>query len=1205
MEFRILGPLEVVDGERAVSLGGPKQRALLAILLLHANQVLSSDQIIDQLWGERPPATAIATLQVFVSNLRKALETERAKGAAGRIIVTQRPGYMLRVPPEAIDFQRFSRMIEESREALGRGEAETASRTLRHALALWRGDPLADFAYEPFAHHEIARLEELRQSAIEDRIDADLALGMHAELAAEIEALVVRYPLRERLRGQLMIAFYRSGRQADALAAYRDARDILAEELGIDPGPALQALERGILVQDSSIGPMARAAPPAARAPLPAGTVTFLFTDLSCGDEQLALEADERHGVLMREAAEGHGGLLVRPRGAGEGRCAVFVRAGDALAAALHLQMAFASETWGSRNPPRLRAALHGGEAAQWAGVYHGQTVGRCANLRSIAHGGQTVLTEAARAMIEEPLPPGATLLDLGAHRFGDLAPAERVYQLCHPDLGAEFARLSSLDVRSNNLPDQTSSFIGRAAARAAVRRMLDGSRLLTLTGAGGAGKTRLALQVAADLLDRYPDGVWFIELAPILDQSLVPQTVAAALDVREEPGRPLIETLGAFARGRTLLLVLDNCEHLLSACADLAEGLLRASPGLQVLATSREPLRSDGERTYEVPPLSVPALEALPSPEAVGEYESVRLFADRATLARPAFRLTASNAAAVAQICQRLDGIPLAIELAATRVRTLTPQQIVARLENRFRLLTGGARTAVPRHQTLRALVDSSYELLGDPERGLFARLSVFPGDFPLEAAEAVGGTDGALDLLSALVDKSLVLAEESEADGIRYRMLETLRQYAAERLAESDGDRGARENLFDWCLGLAERASSHLEGGQMQREWLERLQRERHNLAPAIEWALAARPADALRLIAAGWRYWYVRGYLAEGRSWLEQALGAAPEADPIVRVCAMRGAATIADAQADYDSARAFHSESFALASQVGDTNSMIWALSGLGNIAADRGEVALARSYLEEALRIARATGDLRGTAVSLTNLAVPAEAEGDLETARQCYEEALSIARELQDRRGIAIVLTNLGLVAGRRGDDAGARGHLQEALSLCRELGDRQGIAYALDLLGRIAGRTGNPSAQRDLLGESLTIRRDLGDMQGVAQSLLSVGEAALGRSDPASARAHVAESLAICHRLRERPGIIAALKVLADVEAAEGRVERAARLAGALGALSEPLGLSRVAGAPKGIEPGALEGPREKEHSLALDEIVGYALEGAHSRAS
>ena len=625
----------------------------------------------------------------------------------------------------------------------------------------------------------------------------------------------------------------------------------------------------------------------------PTGTITFLFTDIQ-GSTRLWEEHPDamrpalaRHDDLLRQAITDHSGHVFKT--VGDAFCAAFPTAPDALAAALAAQRSLAAEPWPDPVSVCVRMALHTGAAEERSGDYFGQPLNRVARLMAAGHGGQTLLSGATQELTRDQLPASVTLRDLGQRRLKDLGRPEHVFQALHPALPADFPPLRSLDNPDlpNNLPQQVTSFIGRERQVGEVTALLGRTRLLTLTGAGGCGKTRLALQVAADLLDQYFDGVWLVEMAALSDPALVPQAVAAALGVREEPGKPIQQTLVGWLRDKRLLIVLDNCEHLVGASASLAADVLRNCPDVRVLATSREPLSVAGEQTYRVPSLSSPDPKAAQTVESLSQYEAVRLFIERAQAVQPDFSVTDANAPAVAQVCFHLDGIPLAMELAAARVRSLPVEQINARLDNRFRLLTGGSRDALPRQQTLRALIDWSYDLLTEAEKALLCRLSVFAGGWTLDAAEKVVAGEGlegevvedfeVLDLLTSLVDKSLVIYEEREEGEARYGLLETVRQYAAERLAEGEGADQMERRHAGWALALAEEAEPQLTSPE-QGVWLTRLEAEHDNLRAALGWCergMGQRAQEGLRLTGALWRFWWVRGHVTEGRHWLGMAL------------------------------------------------------------------------------------------------------------------------------------------------------------------------------------------------------------------------------------------------------------------------------------------------------------------------------------------
>jgi predicted ATPase/class 3 adenylate cyclase len=608
-------------------------------------------------------------------------------------------------------------------------------------------------------------------------------------------------------------------------------------------------------------------------AALPTGTVTFLFTDVEGSTRLWEQHPDQmraalaRHDALIEALVEAHGGCVVRPRGEGDSRFAVFARATDAVAAAAAIQRALHAEPWPPETPLRVRLALHTGEADLRDGDYYGSAVNRCARLRAVAHGGQVLVSEVTAGLVRDTLPPGVLLRDLGKHRLSDLARPEHVHQLTGVGLPAEFRPLRSLDAYPHNLPVQLTTLIGREAEIEALRQRLHEpqTRLVTLTGPAGVGKTRLALQVATGLLDAFPDGLRLVEFGSLLDPARVPQAVAEPLGAREEPGRALPATLAAVLRPKRVLLVLDNCEHLIEACAALAARLLRACPHLRILATSREPLGITGELTWRVPPLGLPdVVPDLPdldadqphAVECLARAEAVQLFVERARLAQPGFALTSENAQAVAHICARLDGLPLAIELAAARVRALSPEQIAARLHDRFRLLTGAGRTGTERHQTLRAALDWSHHLLSEQERALFRRLTVFTGGRSLAAAEAVCAGNGiepreVLDLLTQLVDKSLLYTDGQDGE-VRYWMLETIWQYGRERLREAGEADALRARHAAYYAALAEGVGPKLQGPEPAR-WLDLLKQEQENLRAALAWCQASADVEQRQRLAA----------------------------------------------------------------------------------------------------------------------------------------------------------------------------------------------------------------------------------------------------------------------------------------------------------------------------------------------------------------
>jgi len=1016
----VLGPLEVRVGfGEPVEVVGPRLRALVIRLALDPDRVVLASQLVDAVWDEDPPAGAANALQSLVSRLRRLLPD---------VVETHPPGYRLALDPEAVDAVRFQALAAAGRTELARDPAR-AGETLRAALALWRGPALADVATAQFAAAAVARLEELRLGALEDRIDADLALGRHHAVLAELDELVTAYPLRERLCGQLMRALAAAGRQADALAAYRRLRERLADELGIDPSEELQAVHLGVL---------------------------------------------------------------------------------------------------------------------------RGQTA---------------------------PPPP---------ERAADREPREPAPR--------------------TNLRAQITSFVGRADDLARITGMLAGARLVTLTGPGGAGKTRLAGEAAAGLLDRMPGGVWMVELGAVADPSDLAQAVLAPLGARElgllpprgAPAVPPLERLVEAIGDKRLLLVLDNCEHLVDAVAALVDHLLGRCPALRVLATSREPLGLTGEVLHPVGPLAVPDHDVPPA-EAV-RYPAVRLFAERAAAARPGFAVDEATVAAVLRICRALDGMPLAIELAAARVRALSPEQIAARLDDRFRLLAGGGPRVLPRHRTLRAVIDWSWELLGDAERVLLRRLSVFAGGATLEAAErvcAAPGLDGlaadeVLYLLAALVDKSLVVAGEAEGTGEpRYRLLETVRAYGAERREQAGEDQALRRAHAGWFLELAERAEPELRRAD-QLAWLARLSAERDNLHAALRAAADGGAAVLLlRLVAAlGW-YWFLRSARAEAGEWLDRALDLPGQAPPVLRAQALAframfsisGGMDFARALADTDAAaelldrlppaerRALHPLLAGLpalraifrnddaagldgARELADhPDPWVRALahSVAGALFVNLGEIAAAEAELDQGLAGFRELGERWGMGQVLFARAELSAGRGQREAAVAALEEARAILEQLGDREDVGQLVIRMAVERIRVGDTDQGLELLAVADRIAHEVGAEDQKLIVRHLLAEIARWQGRLDEARERLDAVLADLERTGSPihQRYAMMLVSKGELELAAGDLDAAHRRYRQALSKALESRDRPVIARVVELRADIALAEGDAERAAALLG------------------------------------------------------
>jgi len=797
----------------------------------------------------------------------------------------------------------------------------------------------------------------------------------------------------------------------------------------------------------------------------PASVTTFLFTDIEGSTRLWERQPDRmqaalaRHDALARDAVESVRGLVVKTTG--DGIHAAFDDPLDAVRAALRLQQSLTDPAATAGVSLAVRCGLHAGIVERRDRDFFGNAVNRAARIMTAAHGGQILVSQTAVDLIGDRLPHDIALRDLGLVRLRDLAHPERVYQVVHANLRDAFPPLRSLEATPNNLPQQVTSFVGRKEESIELTQLIARSRLVTVVGTGGLGKTRLSLQVAAGIIDEYSDGVWLVELAATADPRLVPQAVASVLGVTETAGQPVAEALLAHLRERHLLLILDNCEHLASACAMLVRQLLQASATLKILASSREPLTVSGETTYALPALALPGDPQAATPAVLLRSEAARLFVERAVAVHPPFAVTAANAPAVATICRRLDGIPLALELAAARVRALSVDVIATRLDDRFRLLTGGDRTGLPRQRTLRALIDWSHELLTGAETALFRRLAVFAGGFTLDAAEAVGRDDGpdpadVLDTLMHLVEKSLV---ERDATGDRYRLLETVRQYALERLDAAGEAHGHRTRHLLFYTALAQRARPELVGPQ-QSEWLKRLDIERENLLAAHQWSREADLAaeNGLRLVSSLRRYWIFRGLLALGLTVTLEALACASAQQSTRQRCeALLDAGQLCAFMGRYDEARRYLDESLAIARTLDDKVRVSAVLQPLGLALLGLGELAAARDRLQEGLELAEKLGTPREIAGVLNALAQTARAGGDLATAEPLYARVLEIARRSDDVDIVAVSLLNLAMVATARKSHASARDMLVEVLHIVEESGLRPAAQGLLEVSAGLA----------------------------------------------------------------------------------------------------------------------------------------------------
>ncbi|MBA3653723.1 MAG: LuxR family transcriptional regulator [Actinobacteria bacterium] len=886
---------------------------------------------------------------------------------------------------------------------------------------------------------------------------------------------------------------------------------------------------------------------------LPTGVVTFLLSDVE-GSTQLwqagednAARAIARHYELLGAAVALHGGARPVEQGEGDSVVGAFSMASDALAAALDVQRAFAAEEWPGDVDLKVRIGLHTGEAhLRDEHNYFGNTIIRSARLRAIAHGGQTVLSRATADVVSGHPPDGVTLRDLGEHYLKDLGDPERVYQLCHPDLPDEFPPLRSLNRHVHNLPGQLTTLVGRERELRELHAAIDGARLLTLTGAGGCGKTRLALQLAADVAERHADGTWWIELAPVSAPDLVAAAVAAALGFREEEGKLLVDTLAEQLADVTTLLVLDNCEQVLDATARLVDELLRRVPGLRVIATSREPLGIPGETTWRVPSLD--------------DTAAFDLFIDRANHARPGFAPGDDERSAVVRICDRLDGIPLAIELAAARVRMMHPARIAAALDEGFRVLTGGARTVMPRQQTLEACIGWSHDLLNDEERALFRRLAVFAGGFTLEAAEAATAGDdievyAVLDAVSRLVDKSLIHVDHGGGGG-RYRLLDTIRLFARDRLADAGESDAVRQRHLDFFVALAEAAEPALVDADGPAR-LAVLEREHDNIRAALEWADATgAQASLLRLTAALTIFWEVRGHLAAGGRWFARALARDPEERSARRARALWGAAHIALYSNDFATTLERAPAAFAMAEEVGDTKAMARALNTLGYLQLwsdpDAG-----RAALEQSVELGRGIGDNWSVADGLKMLTVTWLVQEDDDNLIPAIDDLRDAATALGNGFFLAWHHCCRAWVSLRRGALPDAREQVAAALEYCDAVGEPATAGIAVAALAEIDVLEGKYADADARLSAFLQRAAATGGEIGVPFAVIALGLSALGAGDPDQALATVAPLVEELRPLGLTLLVAWGLVVLAQAHTERGDGEAAAT------ALDEARGLA------------------------------------------
>jgi predicted ATPase/class 3 adenylate cyclase len=908
---------------------------------------------------------------------------------------------------------------------------------------------------------------------------------------------------------------------------------------------------------------------------LPSGTVHLLFCEIG-NSTQLIQQLENNYAHILEEYQRVLRSTLPKWNGYevsahSDSFFAVFSRATDAVSAAIEAQHALANESWIDSVHLLVRMGIHTGEPLLVNNDYVGTDVNRAARICAAAYPGQVLLTSETRIMVERHMPGNSSLRDLGNYRLKDLTENEHLYQLVMSDLPTDFPPLKSLEVMPNNLPTQLTRFIGREREMEEIKHLLRGERLITLTGAGGTGKTRLAIEVVKQVQDQYPDGAWLIDFVAVPEGSLILQAIASALGVREEPSRPIVQTLTDYLRSKKLLLLFDNCEHLIVACAQVAETLLQACPELCILTTSREALGIGGENQYHVPTLTVPEIHAALSLETLKQSEAVRVFLDRAAMVRPAFKLTKANALAIAQICRKLDGIPLAIELAAARVKGLNVEQISERLDDRFNLLSTGNRTALPRHQTLRATIDWSYNLLSEKERVLLSRLSVFKGGWTAESATEVClivqlEEPDVLNLILNLADKSLVIAEEQEGK-TRYRLLETIREYALEKLVESGEERLVRNRHLDFFITLAEEAEQKYRTRE-QLLWFDAMERERDNFRSALDYVLRTQQSEtALRLVSTAFWLWFFRGPWSEGQIWTEAALAMAANHRTKEMAKTLMAHGLLRFAQSDHASAQITLEKSLAIWRELDDKWWCAFVLDFLGITIRRQDEQASSR-FFDESLRLAEETNENWILAYSLWN-----KGENEL------YLKNLLEAQRLLD-----------------------------QCLEISQSLGDRMLQNEALRALGEISEAKQEYTRAVDLYKESLAIVQDLQDITNVSVLYFNVGRALQLAGENAEAERYFRDALLQSQQLGKRAGVLRALAGLGVVSAAKGEVKRAVYLISASQFLFTKSGLRLPANQLQWIARHAASARAQlgeaqsdqisaQAQAMSLDQVVEYAL--------
>ena len=916
---------------------------------------------------------------------------------------------------------------------------------------------------------------------------------------------------------------------------------------------------------------------------LPSGTVTFLFTDIENSTKlwerfpEAMKAALARHDEILIRAIKENNGTVIKTTG--DGFHAVFESGVSGVRAAMAAQQALFAANWDEIQPNniRIRIGLHTGEGEERAGDYFGPALNRAARLMAVGYGGQTLLSTTTANLIRDQLPGDMSLLDLGEHRLKDLVRSEHIYQATEAALPSDFPPLKSIDAFPNNLPVQLTTFIGREHEIEDAKKRLKSARLLTLIGPGGTGKTRLSLQLAAELLPSFTDGVWIAELAPLTDPALIIRTIGSIFGLREQSWMSLSELVIDYLRAKNILLVVDNCEHMVEACAQLVDQFLHACPNLKIIASSREALGITGETVFRVPSLSLPDPSQV-SFDVLMQCESAQLFIERAAAANSTFKLNEHNAAAIAQICRRLDGIPLALELAAARAPVFSAEQIAARLDDRFKLLTGGSRTAVPRQQTLRAMIDWSYDLLSDDERTQLRKFSVFAGGWTFEAAEALCPELDVLNSLTQLVNKSLVAVEE-EGGEIRYHLLETVRQYARDKLLEMGEAIQTRNSHFDYFFKFTSTAAPMLESADAL-AWVMRLELEYDNIRAALDWGLENNVAAVLRMIPSLVYFWNRRGYEQEGRHLITEAL-------------------TRADTQPKPD----------------GEAGRQWIRVLGeawqtLAMLAYSQGDNALASEASEQAAAFAREVGDTRLLAVALGFEAAGQLFLGKTEGIQALLEECITATRASNDKYATAVPMVFYGqALALSTGDYKIAHNYINEGVKLLLENGNRWEAAMAMLSMGMMERFRGNYGEARLRFAACEPLFHDLGDRHRVNMIKSELAHIERYEGHFEKAEEMYRETLPEWKRIGHRAAIAHQLECFGSLAKVQGQRSRAARLLGAAEALREKINIpmtsqelieyaKEIADLRAGMDENSFTANWSEGRGMSMDQAISLALE-------